>query len=337
MTIVRGVLAALVSLFLVVPTICRSQDHQSATSGSSELVSIIALSDSGDVMVEAVLFYGEDWVLIDVGDPLTLDYGMPLSLAWKRQTDETECPIGAMNENIVTHQVLLKPPSTTTRCPYPMHPSGLFYSAELEDGGRVVVRLREEDVPHSVMARIGNKEFELVEFSVEDLVELQLSGTGLEQTNLENVIVEYRIADLDTLSWQAYQTSSNQAELLDRAAEILAELLGIYHERSGNYPGTMCQLYAGSDAIVSAIPRNPFAWNRNLCDTEHSLPCPKGVLRYFPQRVGGESGATGYWLAITGTGTEVHPEVPLSAEFAAPFRVIRWVEQHPGELAEETD
>lgn len=191
------------------------------------------------------------------------------------------------------------------------------------------MRLREEDVPHSIKARVGDREYDLLEYPIELLVELQLSGTGLEQTNRENVIVEYRIAELDTQSWQAFQTSLDQAELLGQAAEIVAELLEIYEERNGKYPGTMCQLYAGNEAIVAAIPRNPFAWDRNLCDTEHGLPRPKGYLRYFPHRVEGETKTTGYWLAITGEGTEVQPEVPLPTDTTAPFRVIRWIEKHP--------
>lgn len=320
----KGVVAAIVLSNVLAFTAAWADDGALAI---PDVVSVIALDANGDVMAEAYPGLSNEWSLFDLGDPLNLETGWPLSYGW----DEPEgvCPEG-VSVAVVFYQVLIRRKDAKTSCPYPVHPSKVLFIAKMDDGTLAILRMQEGSKPASVKARYLDKEYDMYPATAEEVARIQTAGIEPD-IDWSTANLESKISRQDNKSLVAYLDKANQAEMLGQAADLMAEILELYYTRNGTYPRTMCQLYTGPQAVITAIPRNPYAWERNLCDTEDGPPRPRGCVKYISERVnGGTQGeaSTGYWLAITGDGPEVKPTRELPKSASRPFRVIRWIEQH---------
>jgi hypothetical protein len=290
-------------------------------------ISVIATNAAGDVMVEASPGISNEWTAYEVGDSLELERGFPLSLGWSEPKVKSS---EGVSDAVVKAQVIIKRHDATTSCPYPAHPSQALFMSTLEDGTVVILRMPTGSNPASVKIHYLEKDYRMQQATPEEVARVQTSGNPPD-VDWSTSTLEAKVSVQDNFSLVAFLDKSNQKEMLNNTAELMAEILELYYTRNGTYPRTMCQLYTGSKAVITAIPRNPFFWSRNLCATEDAPPRPRGCIKYFAERVGQgtqNEASTGYWLAVTGDGKEVDPTRPLPPSAPRPFRVIRWIEQH---------
>jgi hypothetical protein len=104
-----------------------------------------------------------------------------------------------------------------------------------------------------------------------------------------------------------------------------------FEQKHGHYPPTLCQIYAGDQAIVSSIPYNPYSWPDSLCLSDFSNPRPTGAVCYIVERADSapDSNIVGYWLAVLGSGQRAEPQQPLPDNVGKPLRAVKWFESHP--------
>jgi hypothetical protein len=292
----------------------------------SSLIKVIAVDANGGVLAEAYRMPNEEWSNYSTGDSLELERGWDLSTNWDRA--EGVCPPGE-HSVVVNFQVVVRRKDAATSCPYPMHPSKVLYMAKLDNGAIVILRLQAGTKPASAKVQYLDKTYGMRPATPAEVARIQTTGTdpGVDwsTTSLEN-----KVSLVDNKSLIASLDKAGQAGMLDRSADLLAEILELYYTRWGGYPSSLSQLYTGPHAVITAIPRNPYDWKRNLDETQ-SAPRLTGGVRYI--REGGGAGAqsdtaTGYWLAVTSKGAKAKPTRELPQGVKPPARTSRWIEQH---------
>src|SRR5690606_34061752 len=259
------------------------------------VVSVLVTDVNGMVMVESSLSFKPDWTSVSIAEPLTMEHYLPLSLR-QDEPDNLVC-VGVDPEveaAMSNYQVLLKHPQATTVCPFPSHPSGQLYSCITDDGGIVLLRIQPGYEAAELIAAVGDSRYEFQSISPYDYAKLQVVGSPHE-TDISKQVIEFRVAEQDCLSLIAFTDQQGRREQLINATGLTAELIDLFHELNGFFPRTLCQLYTGPDRVIAAIPRNPYAWEQNLCGSEDALPRPTGAVDYVPQIIDEE--VVGYWLA----------------------------------------
>jgi hypothetical protein len=316
----------MVALTLLLVT-TMTQADSIAEAAECDVVSVLSTDASGRVMVESSLEALPDWTAVSVGEPLTMKHHMPLSLGLDAP-DNLLCEMvdPQAQAALVNYHFLLKYPGAKSRCPYPVHPSHELYVCNLPNGCIAYLRMQEGAEATSVLAGCGAQRFEFERVSPYEFAKAQISGED-PLTDTSNLIIEYRIAEQDCRSLIAFEEGTGRLAELVNAARLVAELLEVYKERNVAYPGTLCQLYTGPDRVIAAIPRNPFEFQQNLCDSEVALPRPRGAVSYISQKVDGR--IAGYWLAVLADGEPAQPKLALPEGEAVPLRAVEWIEAHP--------
>lgn len=328
----QALLACTVTCLGIVLLLGGRTDPASASGDSS--VSVLAYDEQARVMVEGDLDFLPDWACFSCGDPLTLK-DSARSAAPADAKEAQGCPEGTDPAAAAAYArnfaVMLRAPDATRSCSFPLAPVGAFYRADLPDGGIVLLQLPEDAQPSTVLAGYKGEVYSLFPVSTIDVARLQLAGDP-PGTDPEKAHIITKVARADNLSLIAFTDEHGQAEALMNAAEVVVAIEEVYRERHEQYSHTMCQLYAGPNAVISAVPRNPYDFDRNLCETEYGMPRPAGALRYIPEVIGDtpeRERVVGYWLAVLGSGPTVDPVQPLPADCAMPLRAIHWFETHP--------
>ncbi len=291
----------------------------------SRLITVTALDDTGGVLALAYPMLDNEWTSNGCGDPLELERGWSLSTDWDRPAGV--CPPGSQSV-VVNFECVVRRKDAVTCCPYPMHPSKVLFLARLDDGTVAILRLQAGTKPASVTARYLDRDYAMRPATPEEVARIQTTGRAPDYDWSADSL-ESKVCMLDNQSLVASLDKTGQMAALDRAADLLAEILELYYTRWGAYPASLSQLYTGERAVITALPRNPFDWDQNLAQRSDSSRAPAGV-EYISES--GSTGApsasvTGYWLAVCAKGAAVKPARELPPGVKPPAHAVRWIEQ----------
>lgn len=238
---------------------------------------VLALNEGGYVMALSGLEYNPEqyetwlehgklgsWSTFGTGEPLNLVHNGPFSNDDVDPMNPGACPVDADPLAVAAMQnseTALKY-EQTPRCPYPMHPSGEMFAAELPGGATAFLRLASGTIPAESGAVFRGEVYPFE--SIKNWDYARVVVTGEEPRPGWTDSLENQVAWSDCVSLVAYVDEAGQVEALEQARQTVRNIIAKFIERHGREPVSLDELTSLPGAVIARLPWSPYDPSRTV-------------------------------------------------------------------------